>query len=84
MRHPLVVHHGRVLALWMAFVFIFLALTRAWVLRLEGGWMSLNRARRDDSSKWRQLIGLRRADFYFVAVLFALACLCLLIALATS
>jgi hypothetical protein len=78
------VQHGRVLALWMAAILIFLALTRAWLLRLEGGWVSLNRARREDSSMWRQLNGLRRADFYLVALLSGMACLCLVMALATA
>ena len=38
-------------ALWMAAVFVFLALTRAWALRIEGGWVRLNRERRDDTLK---------------------------------
>ena len=75
------VQHGSVLAPWMAGVFAFLALVRAWVLRADGGWVGLNRARRDDTSRWRQLSGVRRLDVYAVTVLTALACLCLLVAL---
>lgn len=78
---PPVVQHGHMLALWMAAVLVFLALTRAWILRGDGGWVRLNRERRNDTSRWRQLNGLRRADFYFVTVFVALAFLCLLIAL---
>jgi hypothetical protein len=65
----------------MAAILLVLAFGRSWVLRAEGGWFSLNRERRRDTTRWRQLNRLRRRDYYFVATGFCLAGLFLAIGL---